>query len=127
MLLWQRYEEALFKTSAKNHLRKRASDAGRLARPQGVESPSGAYVRPRSRRVEPMLEGLRFVAGFISLLLGAALIYDAIWNPGLSQTTAALLGGSALVSLGLICMCLVVRNWMEFRRYLKNYHQRAQK
>jgi hypothetical protein len=73
-----------------------------------------------------MLEGLQFAAGSISLLVGAALVYDAVWNPSLNPT-AALLGGAALVSLGLICMWLVVRNLMEFRRYLKNYHQRAQR
>ena len=66
-----------------------------------------------------MLEGIRIIAGSLSLLIGVALIYGAIWNPGLSQT-ALLLGGAVLVSLGLISMWYVARNWMEFQRYRKN-------
>jgi len=69
-----------------------------------------------------MLEGLRITAGSVSMLIGAALVYDAIWNPGPNQTTF-LLGGAVLVSLGLVSMWYAARDWMEFRRYLKNHHQ----
>jgi hypothetical protein len=126
MLLWQRYEEAVCKTCPNNYFRKRPSDTALLGLPQGAASRSGASVRPRRRDLEPMLEGLQFAAGCISLLVGATLVYDAVRNPGLNQTPA-LLGGAVLVSLGFICMWLVVRSWMEFRRYLKDHHQRAQR
>jgi hypothetical protein len=39
-----------------------------------------------------MLEGLRITAGSVSMLIGVALVYDAVWNPGPNQT-AFLLGG----------------------------------
>jgi hypothetical protein len=68
-----------------------------------------------------MLEGIRITTGSVCMLIGVALVYDAIFNPGLSQT-ALLLGGAVLVSLGLVSMWYVARNWMEFRRYLKNHH-----
>jgi hypothetical protein len=73
-----------------------------------------------------MLAGLQFAAGSTSLLIGAALVYDAVRNPSLNET-AALLGGAVLLSLGLVCVWFVARNWMEFRKYLRDYHQRAQR
>jgi hypothetical protein len=87
-----------------------------------IRSFSETYTRARTRGTSAMLEGVRITAGSVSMLIGAALVYDAIWSPGLSQT-AFLLGGAVLVSLGLISMWYVARNWMEFRRYLKNHHQ----
>ncbi len=87
----------------------------------GIRSFSATYTRARTHGTGVMLEGIRITIGSVCMLVGAAFVYNAIWNPGLSQT-ALLLGGAVLVSLGLVCMWYVARNWMEFRRYLKNHH-----
>ena len=64
-----------------------------------------------------MLEQLKLGAGLFSLLLGTGLVCDAVWNPDVSQTFM-LLGGAALIALGLICVWYVVKDGLEFR---KNY------
>lgn len=87
----------------------------------GIRFFSETYTRARSRGTSAMLEGIWIAAGSVSMLIGAALVYDAIWNPGLSQT-AFLLGGAVLISLGFISTWYVARNWIEFQRYLKNHH-----
>lgn len=87
----------------------------------GIRSFSESYTRARNRGTSAVLEGIRITTGSVCMLIGVALVYDAIFNPGLSQT-ALLLGGAVLVSLGLVSMWYVARDWMEFRRYLKNHH-----
>jgi len=66
-----------------------------------------------------MLDNLRLSFGFVSVLIGSAFLRDGVSN-GNPNESARLIGGAVLVSLGFICMGYVVKNWLEFRKYLKN-------
>jgi len=66
-----------------------------------------------------MLDNLRLFFGVISFLIGMALLYDSARSAEANQTTM-LVGGALLVSLGLICIWIVAKNWLEWRKYFKN-------
>jgi uncharacterized protein YjeT (DUF2065 family) len=67
-----------------------------------------------------MLDNLRLSFGFFSLLIGMVLLYDGSSNAQVSQT-ARLVGGAVFVSLGLISLWFVAKNWLELRKYFKNH------
>ena len=65
-----------------------------------------------------MLNKLGIVSAVIFLLTGAVLLYGSVSGPDTSQT-ARLLGGATSVSLGLLAILLVVKDWLEWRRQYK--------
>lgn len=66
-----------------------------------------------------MLDSLRLSFGFLSLLGGMMLLLDGVSNADGSQT-GRVVGGAALVSLGLFSMWFVARNRLEMGKYFKN-------
>jgi hypothetical protein len=66
-----------------------------------------------------MLDNLRLSFGFCSLLIGVFLLYDGVSNVHVSQP-AWLVGGAVCVSLGLVSIWFVAKNWLELRKYFKN-------
>ena len=66
-----------------------------------------------------MLDNLRLSFGFLSLLIGVLLLREGVSNADASQT-ARVVGGAVLVSLGLISIWFVLKNWLELRKYFKN-------
>jgi uncharacterized membrane protein len=83
----------------------------------------GVFSAQNTRRgelgAESMLDNLRLFFGVISFLIGMVLLYDSARNPDANQTTM-LVGGALLVSLGLFCVWIVAKNWLELRKYFKN-------
>ena len=67
----------------------------------------------------PLLLGIAIAS--ICLLLGAVLLYD-----GGSDTnqTLRLVGGAAILSLGLTTISLVLKNQLEWKRNRKKYRER---
>jgi len=67
-----------------------------------------------------MLNKLGLSLAFLFLLIGAFLLY----GPDTSET-ARLLGGATLVSLGLVTIWLVAKDWLDWRRDYKNVAKRG--
>jgi hypothetical protein len=65
-----------------------------------------------------MLGPLRLFTGIVCLLLGAGLVYDAVWGPDLSQAPI-LMGGAVLLALGLISIYFFLKDRIELRKYFK--------
>ncbi len=65
-----------------------------------------------------MLNKLALGGGLLSLLTGIVLLSPLISRPDPTQT-ANLIGGAALVALGLVSIPLVVRDWWEWRKNCK--------
>jgi high-affinity Fe2+/Pb2+ permease len=68
-----------------------------------------------------MLGPLRLFTGIVCLLIGAGLLYDALWGPDLSQPTI-LIGGAVLLVLGLISIYFFSKDRIELRKYFKQTH-----
>jgi len=67
-----------------------------------------------------MLDNLRLSFSFISVLIGSAFLRDGVSNEHLNES-ARIIGGAVLVSLGIICMAHVVKNWLEMRKYFNDH------
>jgi len=61
-----------------------------------------------------MVEEISLAFGFVSLALGVMLLYSAS-----NADVAWVLSGAALLSLGMIIVCLVVKSKLEWRRHYK--------
>jgi hypothetical protein len=70
-----------------------------------------------------MLGPLRLFVGIVCLLIGAGLLYDALWGPDFSQSTI-LIGGAVLFVLGLMSIYFFSKDRIELRRHFKqtDYH-----
>ena len=69
-----------------------------------------------------MLDNLGIAIASICLFLGAALLYVGVSKPDTNQILTVL-GGAALLSLGLITICLVLKNKWEWRRNYRKYRE----
>jgi len=67
-----------------------------------------------------MLGNLGIAAASICILSGAFLLYNGIAQSDMNQV----LGGSALLSVGLVTAFLVVKSKLEWARTLKRYRER---
>jgi hypothetical protein len=72
-----------------------------------------------------MLYKVSLFLGLIFLLIGAFFLYDPVSGPDSIQTMR-MLGGATLVSLGLITILLVAKDWLDWRRKSKNAPKRHQ-
>ena len=66
-----------------------------------------------------MLNKLGVAFALVSVLLGATLLYDAVSVSDLSQT-AKVISGAVFFALGLVTICLLAKDWWEFRKHEKN-------
>jgi len=66
-----------------------------------------------------MLNMLSLSLAFLLLLIGAFFLYGLDSGPDTSQTVQ-LLGGAGLVSVGLVTILLVAKDWLHWRRLDKN-------
>ena len=69
-----------------------------------------------------MLDNLGIVASSLCLLLGAVLLYVGVSKADTNQILIVL-GGAAVLSLGLITVWLAVKNKLEWRRNYKKYRE----
>ncbi len=63
------------------------------------------------------------LATFIALILliaGAGLLYDGVSTSDVSQS-ARIIGGAALLTLGLTISLFVLRNWWKWRKLSRDY------
>ena len=67
-----------------------------------------------------MLDNLTIATSSICLLIGAVLLQDGVSKPDTNQIVRVL-GGAALLSLGLITLLLVVKRKLEWRQNYKKY------
>jgi len=67
-----------------------------------------------------MLGNFAIAASSICLLLGAVLLYVGVSKPDTNENLTVL-GGAALLSLGLITICLAVKNKWVWRQNYKKY------
>lgn len=66
-----------------------------------------------------MLDKLGLSFAVVSLLIGTILLYDAVSMSDLTQTVRVI-GGAALVALGLVTLSLVAKDWSKGRKYRKD-------
>lgn len=66
--------------------------------------------------MKSMFEGLAFALA--SLLLGAVLLYDAVFFTERTQT-AGLIAGAVFLALGLVTISLLAKNWWELKHNKK--------
>ena len=66
-----------------------------------------------------MLDKLGLGFALSSLLLGTALLYDAVSVSDLSQT-AKVIAGAVFFALGLVTVSLLVKDWWEWKKREKN-------
>ncbi len=71
-----------------------------------------------------MLNKLGVAAAVLFLLVGAILLYDPFSGADTNQT-GRIIGGATLVSLGLMTLSLVGKDWWHWRRHYKNEHSRV--
>ena len=69
-----------------------------------------------------MLDNLAIAIASICLVLGAVLLYVGLSKPDANQILIVL-GGAAVLSLGLISISLVLKNKWEWRRNYKKYRE----
>ena len=69
-----------------------------------------------------MLDNLGIAASTLCLLLGAVLLYVGVSKADTSQILTVL-GGAAVLSLGLITGWLALKNKLEWRRHYKKYRE----
>lgn len=62
-----------------------------------------------------MLDKLGISFGFLFLLMGTFLLYDAVSGSESTQTPRVI-GGAAFFALGLVTISLAVRDWWEWRK-----------
>jgi hypothetical protein len=55
-------------------------------------------------------------------VLGAAVLYGGVSKPDTNQILTVL-GGAALLSLGLVTICVVLKNKWEWRRNYRKYRE----
>ena len=67
-----------------------------------------------------MLENLGLIGGVLLILLGFLLSYMGMQSVAL-DATLRVIGGSAMLALGLITVASVLRSKLEFRRYYKKH------
>ena len=69
-----------------------------------------------------MLDNLGIAIASICLVLGAVLLYDGLSKPDANQAPI-LIGGAALLSLGLTTICLILKSKLEWRRNYKKWRE----
>jgi hypothetical protein len=69
-----------------------------------------------------MLDNLGITVASACLLLGAVVLYDGIAEPDASQFLRVI-GGAALLSLGLTTIWLVLKNKLEWRRNYRKWRE----
>ena len=62
---------------------------------------------------------LGFLSGLACLFVGSVLLFDASSRSDVTQT-ARVIGSAVLLSLGLITIALLVKDWWIWRKHLKN-------
>lgn len=62
-----------------------------------------------------MLDKLGISFGFLFLLMGTFLLYDAV-SASDSTQTPKVIGGAAFLALGLVTISLVTRDWWVWRK-----------
>ena len=68
-----------------------------------------------------MLENLGLIGGVLLILVGSLLAYLGMQSVA-GDATLRVIGGSAMLALGLITSAGVLRNKLEFRRHYKRHH-----
>jgi len=69
-----------------------------------------------------MRNNLALLFALLFLIFGAVLVYDDVANSEVSGTVR-ILGGSVLLSLGLISIWMALKNWWKWRRVEKEYRR----
>jgi pilus assembly protein TadC len=67
-----------------------------------------------------MRDHLGIFISLVLLILGGVLVYDGIFGADPNQSTR-IIGGAALVSLGLINLRIVLKNWWKWRKLSRDY------
>lgn len=73
-----------------------------------------------------MLNKLVVTSAVLFLLTGGVLLFGPVSDLDTNQT-GRLLGGATLVSLGLLTIVLVVKDWLDWRKHYKNPRWRGHK
>jgi hypothetical protein len=68
-----------------------------------------------------MTNALGVVVSMLCFSLGAVLLYDGISDPHSQAMTVV--GGATFISIGLITVSLVLKNWMDERRNYKSFRE----
>jgi hypothetical protein len=67
-----------------------------------------------------MRDHLGIFISLVLLVLGGVLLYDGISGVDPNQSTR-IIGGAAFVSLGLINLRIVLKNWWKWRKLSRGY------
>jgi hypothetical protein len=85
---------------------------------------AGMSSRPSVQASKVMLENLGLIGGVLLIPLGSLLSYLGMQSVAAADATLKVIGGSAMLALGLITVASVLRNKLEFRRHYKRHHTR---
>jgi cytochrome c biogenesis protein CcdA len=67
-----------------------------------------------------MRDHLGIVLALVFLTLGAALLYDGVSSSDANQS-ARIIGGAALLALGLTIMRTALKNWWKWKKMSRDY------
>jgi len=67
-----------------------------------------------------MRDALGIFLALVFLTVGALLLYDGVSTTDLTQS-ARIIGGAALLSLGLAITLIVLKNWWKWKKVSRHY------